>query len=215
MDAMQGNRLQLRGVDVAAGDATVVRGVDLDVAPGELHVLLGPNGSGKSSLLSAIMGLPPFRVTQGAIHYRGRHIDPLAVDWTLIEPGAMPRIRQRPGAGNALGDVKFMFPNQHAIYLHDTPSRGLFSRDRRAFSHGCVRVQDPWAFAEALLTEEPGWDRARLYSLRGGTERNVVLDNRVPVHLTYFTARVTDAGELIMAGDLYGHQQRTVDALGL
>ena len=108
-----------------------------------------------------------------------------------------------------------MFPNQHAIYFHDTPSRSLFGRDVRTFSHGCVRVQDPWAFAEALLTNEPDWDLARLQSLRGPRERNFNLTRDIPVHLTYFTARVADDGRLIMARDIYGHHQRVLDALGL
>lgn len=77
---MSDNRLEISSVDVAASEATVVRNVDLKVAPGELHVLLGPNGSGKSSLLAAIMGLPPFRVTKGTIRYRGQRIDELPVD---------------------------------------------------------------------------------------------------------------------------------------
>ncbi|MEM1287237.1 MAG: L,D-transpeptidase family protein [Pseudomonadota bacterium] len=148
--------------------------------------------------------------------YNGRAIDPYAVNWQAISEGAPgPRIRQRPGPGNALGQIKFMFPNRHAIYFHDTPSRSLFGRDRRSFSHGCVRVQDPWAFAEALMTNEPGWDLAKLKSLRGPRERNKVLENRIPVHLTYFTARVDDDGRLIMARDLYGHHAKTMSALGL
>lgn len=77
---MSDNRLEISSADVAASEATVVRNVDLTVAPGELHVLLGPNGSGKSSLLAAIMGLPPFRVTKGTIRYRGQRIDELPVD---------------------------------------------------------------------------------------------------------------------------------------
>ncbi|MBO6676434.1 MAG: L,D-transpeptidase family protein [Rhizobiales bacterium] len=148
------------------------------------------------------------------ILYNGQTIDPFAVNWQAAAEQGMPRIRQRPGARNALGEIKFMFPNQHAIYFHDTPSRGLFGRDQRAFSHGCVRVLDPWAFAEALLTNEPDWDLARARSLQGSRERNLILDNHIPVHLTYFTARVNEDGRLIMARDIYGHHGRVLAALG-
>lgn len=146
--------------------------------------------------------------------YNGQTVDPFAINWHAAAELGMPRIRQRPGARNALGEIKFMFPNQHAIYFHDTPSRGLFGRDQRAFSHGCVRVLDPWAFAEALLTNEPDWDLARARSLQGPRERNLILDNHIQVHLTYFTARVNDEGRLIMARDIYGHHGRVLDALG-
>jgi len=148
------------------------------------------------------------------IIYNGRTYDPFVVNWQVAAEQGMPRIRQRPGARNALGEIKFMFPNQHAIYFHDTPSRGLFGRDQRAFSHGCVRVLDPWAFAEALLTNEPDWDLARARSLQGPRERNLILDNHIQVHLTYFTARVNDDGRLIMARDIYGHHGRVLSALG-
>lgn len=148
------------------------------------------------------------------IIYNGQTIDPFAVNWQAAAEQGMPRIRQRPGARNALGEIKFMFPNQHAIYFHDTPSRGLFGRDQRAFSHGCVRVLDPWAFAEALLTNEPDWDLARARSLQGSRERNLILDNHIRVHLTYFTARVNEDGRLIMARDIYGHHGRVLAALG-
>lgn len=148
------------------------------------------------------------------IIYNGQTIDPFAVNWQAAAEQGMPRIRQRPGARNALGEIKFMFPNQHAIYFHDTPSRGLFGRDQRAFSHGCVRVLDPWAFAEALLSNEPDWDLARARSLQGSRERNLILDNHIRVHLTYFTARVNEDGRLIMARDIYGHHGRVLAALG-
>ncbi|MFK7793177.1 MAG: murein L,D-transpeptidase [Devosiaceae bacterium] len=146
--------------------------------------------------------------------YNGQSVDPFAINWQAAAEQGMPRIRQRPGSRNALGEIKFMFPNQHAIYFHDTPSRGLFSRDQRAFSHGCVRVLDPWSFAQALLTNEADWDLARARSLQGSRERNLILDEHIPVHITYFTARVNEEGRLIMARDIYGHHGRVLAALG-
>jgi murein L,D-transpeptidase YcbB/YkuD len=166
--------------------------------------------------------LPRLLEDPGYIHrgnyeviYNGHSVDPFAINWHAAAQQGMPRIRQRPGSRNALGEIKFMFPNQHSIYFHDTPSRSLFSRDQRAFSHGCVRVLDPWAFAEALLTNEPNWDIARARSLQGSRERSLILDEHIPVHITYFTARVADDGRLIMARDIYGHHGRVMAALDL
>ncbi|MEM6382118.1 MAG: L,D-transpeptidase family protein [Pseudomonadota bacterium] len=176
-----------------------------------------PSSITRSELLPNILANPGYLPARNyEVLYNGRVIDPYAVNWQAVADGAgSPRIRQRPGPRNALGEIKFMFPNQHAIYFHDTPSRGLFGRDRRSFSHGCVRVQDPWAFAEALLENEPDWNLARLRSLKGPRERTMLLDQHIPVHITYFTARVDDDGDLIMSNDLYGHHGRVLAALGL
>ena len=174
-----------------------------------------PSSIARNEILPRVLQDPGY-LTRGNYEaiYNGRAIDPFAVNWQAAAEQGLPRIRQRPGARNALGEIKFMFPNQHAIYFHDTPSRGLFTRDQRAFSHGCVRVLDPWAFAEALLTNEPDWDLARARSLQGSQERNLILENHIPVHITYFTARVNDEGRLIMARDIYGHHGRVMAALG-
>ena len=175
-----------------------------------------PSSIARGELLPRVLQDPGYLSSRNyEVIYNGSVFDPSAVNWEVAAERGLPRIRQRPGSGNALGEIKFMFPNQHAIYFHDTPSRSLFGRDVRTFSHGCVRVQDPWAFAEALLTNEPDWDLARLQSLRGPRERNFNLTRDIPVHLTYFTARVADDGRLIMARDIYGHHQRVLDTLGL
>ncbi|WP_152982243.1 L,D-transpeptidase family protein, partial [Prosthecomicrobium hirschii] len=110
------------------------------------------------------------------------------VDWANVNPNAVS-VRQRPGGGNALGNIKFMFPNQHSVYLHDTSSRGLFSQTYRALSHGCVRVHEPFAFADALLAEEPGGlDGKQLKGMIGGGEKYLWLKRKLEVHLAYFTA---------------------------
>lgn len=142
---------------------------------------------------------------------RGRVVDPSTVDWNGV--GRSVAIRQPPGERNALGHIKFMFPNQHAVYLHDTPSRALFQRDVRAFSHGCVRVQNPFQLAETLLGA--GWSEARLKSMIGGPERQVKLDREIPVHLAYFTTFVDETGNLITFPDLYGHHRRLKSLLGV
>ena len=139
------------------------------------------------------------------INSGGAVTDPTAVDWSTVDPSALPfRVRQGPGTANALGRVKFMFPNEHAIYLHDTPSRHLFERASRAFSHGCIRVRDPMALAERLL-ETDGWSRADIDRWVGaGTTRTVVLDRPVPVHLIYLTAWGEPDGRVQFRRDIYG-----------
>jgi murein L,D-transpeptidase YcbB/YkuD len=131
--------------------------------------------------------------------------DPTAVDWSAVEPAALPfRVRQGPGVGNALGRVKFMFPNEHAVYLHDTPSRHLFERASRAFSHGCVRVRDPLTLAELLL-EPDGWGRDDVDGwVAAGATRRVRLTRPVPVHLVDITAWSDADGGVQFRADLYG-----------
>ncbi len=121
-------------------------------------------------------------------------------------------IRQPPGERNALGFIKFMFPNEHAVYLHDTPQRNLFAREERAFSHGCVRVDQPFALANVLLSAM-GYDEAKLKALIGKGEKTIQLHNRLPVHLTYFTLRVDDEGHIQRFADIYGHDQKLRTAL--
>ena len=116
-------------------------------------------------------------------------------------------IRQPPGERNALGFIKFMFPNEHAVYLHDTPQRNLFARDERAFSHGCVRVDQPFALADALLGSM-GYDEARLKAMIGKGEKTVTLQTRLPVHLTYFTLSVDESGHIRRFTDIYGHDEK-------
>ncbi len=121
-------------------------------------------------------------------------------------------IRQPPGERNALGFIKFMFPNEHAVYLHDTPQRNLFAREERAFSHGCVRVDQPFALADALLGSM-GFDEARLKSMIGKGEKTVALQARLPVHLTYFTLSIDENGQIRRFADIYGHDEKLRVAL--
>ncbi len=122
-------------------------------------------------------------------------------------------VRQPPGERNALGRIKFMFPNDYAVYLHDTPMRALFEQDKRAFSHGCVRVDDPFRFAETVLG--PGWSEERIKKLIGGKERYVNLARPLPIHIEYFTAEVDDFGRLLLRDDIYGYSRKVRAALGL
>jgi murein L,D-transpeptidase YcbB/YkuD len=125
------------------------------------------------------------------------------------------QIRQVPGDFIALGRIKFMFPNQHSVYLHDTPTKRLFERDRRAFSHGCVRVENPLDFADALLVHAaPEWNSKRLEKLYGGREKRVNLDTPVPVHLAYFTVSVGPDGMLMYFEDIYEYDSEMNAFLG-
>ncbi|WP_139315167.1 L,D-transpeptidase family protein [Mongoliimonas terrestris] len=146
--------------------------------------------------------------------FDGQLVDPSRVIWDENAVKAV-HIRQVPGEANALGNIKFMFPNQHAVYLHDTPSRKLFNRTTRAFSHGCVRVDEPLEFARAVLQGEPQWTAEKVQALYGGDERRLDLDRHLKVHIGYFTAWVDNAGTLQLRDDLYGHAGKVKAALGL
>jgi len=134
-------------------------------------------------------------------------LDPYEIDWQGIseEAGNFPALlRQKPGPWNALGRVKFMFPNEHAVYLHDTPARHLFWRQQRSFSSGCIRVQYPLKLAEFLL-EEQGWDREVIREAMQGEEPvRVNLARQLPVHVLYWTAWVDEEGLLHFRDDVYG-----------
>ncbi|MFG1360433.1 L,D-transpeptidase scaffold domain-containing protein [Xanthobacter pseudotagetidis] len=126
--------------------------------------------------------------------------------------------RQPPGERNALGRIKFMFPNDHSVYLHDTPSRSLFQNDRRAYSHGCVRVFEPLKFGEMIFTlGMPGdtWTEGRIAKMFGSQERYVNLKQRFPVHIVYFNAVVDETGRLRVREDLYGLNAQVKSILGL
>ena len=124
-------------------------------------------------------------------------------------------VRQPPGERNALGRIKFMFPNEHAVYLHDTPTRGLFNTERRAYSHGCVRVDQPFKFAEIVLGANSGWTEDRVKRLIGGKNQTIPLPREIDIHIEYFTAFVDDDGKLRTREDIYGYSRKVRAALGL
>ena len=144
----------------------------------------------------------------------GRVVNPNSLSW---HRGMLHkvRIRQKPGRGNALGAVKFLFPNKYAVYLHDTPSKSLFGRDVRALSHGCVRVDQPFEFAEALLSQTDALSGKGISRMVGGKQRWLNLDAKIPVYLSYFTMEVDAGGTLRRYSDVYGFDARTQRALGL
>jgi len=123
--------------------------------------------------------------------------------------GDLPSIRQRPGPGNSLGKVKFLFPNSFNIYFHDTPSKSLFDRDVRAFSHGCIRLSDPFKMAKYLLRNQPEWTDEKIQAaMNSGEEKFVKLQKAVPVVITYYTAWVDENGLLNFRNDIYKHDEK-------
>jgi len=145
-------------------------------------------------------------------YHRGRPIDANQVDWSSVNVGAY-EFRQPPGPANVLGTVKFMFPNTHDVYMHDTPDRALFARSFRGLSHGCMRVANPRRLAEVLLAEDKGWSERQVGDMFGGGTREVALASHIPVHVTYFTAKADEKGNLVTFGDLYGLDGRLGEAL--
>ncbi|WP_176764029.1 L,D-transpeptidase family protein [Aquimonas voraii] len=147
---------------------------------------------------------------------QGQPVDVASVDFGQLSRDRFPyRLRQRPGPANALGQVKLILPNDHDVYLHDTPSRSLFSRVRRSFSSGCIRVEDALGLAEWVLDGVGGFDRARIDAVvASGQETRVDLAGPLPVHVLYLTVVSDEAGRLRLIDDLYGRDARVLDALG-
>ncbi|WP_431469491.1 L,D-transpeptidase family protein [Sphingosinithalassobacter sp. LHW66-3] len=142
-------------------------------------------------------------------------LNPGAMNWASAAAGDPNLlVRQRPGPDNALGRIKFMFPNPHAIYLHDTPADQLFENSSRSESHGCVRVERPIDLAMWALTQD-GWDRARLrQAIDSGDNQQVQLQREIPVYLTYFTAWPQPDGSISYRPDIYDRDSALISELG-
>src|SRR5258705_5775382 len=128
--------------------------------------------------------------------------------------GGLPVIRQRPGGKNALGRVKFLFPNSFNIYLHDTPAKSLFEKDKRAYSHGCIRLKEPEKFANYVLRNQSEWTPEKISeAMNSGDEKYVKVKDPIPVVITYYTAWVDDNGRLNFREDIYGHDERLTEKM--
>ena len=175
-----------------------------------------PSSITRSEFLPHLRKDPEYLASQHMVllDTSGHVVDPSSVD--LSPDAGFPYvIRQEPGPWNALGQVKFMFPNAHNVYLHDTPSRALFEKDVRAFSHGCIRVENPLDLAEVLLADQDGWDRAAIdATVAAGTTVTVYLDERIPVLILYWTAWVNPDGELKFYDDVYDRDGAILEAMG-
>jgi murein L,D-transpeptidase YcbB/YkuD len=144
----------------------------------------------------------------------GRRVDWRQINWAKTDIRDYIVI-QPPGSNSVLGHVKFSFPSQHTIFMHDTPDKWMFRPARRTLSHGCLRVQNPMQLAEMILKEDKGWDAAKVAELsRSGPRNNEIpITKEIPIHLVYFTAWVRDDGKLKTFPDVYGHEKRVTLAL--
>jgi L,D-transpeptidase YcbB len=170
-----------------------------------------------SDLMDHIVVNPSWYIPPGILKREPKYLNPewaAARGYELRTRGSVTTVRVPPSASNALGYVKFMFPNEHSVYLHDTPKRGLFNAQNRALSNGCVRVENPFQLA-ALLFASEGWTEERFRKLIGGGERHMKLPRKLPVHLAYFTLAVDAEGKLARYPDVYGHTARLKQLLGL
>jgi len=174
-----------------------------------------PPGILRKETLPAIRRDPSYlsRNNMSVVTTSGKIVDPSTIDWPATTKGFPYMIRQEPGPHNALGRIKFMFPNKYMVYLHDTPSKGLFARSERAFSHGCIRTQNPFDLAELLL-EDQGWDRARIDKVVASRKTTRVnLDNPITVMLLYWTAEVADDGTVHFRKDVYNRDAPIIEGL--
>jgi murein L,D-transpeptidase YcbB/YkuD len=187
------------------------------------HVVMSPYWNippsiAKDETLPAVASDPTFLERQNIEIVRvvdnvAGPVDPVSIDWDDAATLEGLRFRQRPGARNALGLVKFLFPNEHDVYVHDTPSDALFSRLGRAFSHGCVRVEEPLTLAEYVLDGEPRWTTETITAaMHAGTETHVRLKAPIPIHIVYFTAWGDSAGGVHFRDDVYGYDAKQMEA---
>ena len=142
----------------------------------------------------------------------GREIDPNSIDWGRVDIRNY-ELFQPPGPDNVLGTVKFVFPNKHDVYMHDTTQKNLFAQTVRAESHGCMRVQNPQQLALLLLHHDQGWSQAQIQSALDGEDNHIQLKTHIPVYITYFTLKVDDDGSVSTYNDIYGHDSRMAAAL--
>jgi murein L,D-transpeptidase YcbB/YkuD len=168
------------------------------------------NDEMKHVVFSPYWNVPPSIVKNEILPHMKRNRDYL---WrnNYVQTGTengLPVIRQLPGPKNSLGQVKFLFPNDHNIYFHDSPAKSLFELRKRAFSHGCIRLAEPAKLAEYLLRNNPEWTPAKIAkAMDAGKEQWVNLPSPVPVSITYFTAWVDADGTLHFREDIYGHDK--------
>ncbi|MDQ8757910.1 L,D-transpeptidase family protein [Sphingosinicella sp. LHD-64] len=164
-----------------------------------------------SATVTAVTLNPWWTLPQSIIREMGGRFNS---SYVVTRNGGMTIARQRPGPGNSLGRVKIEMPNEHAIYLHDTPAQNLFSRPVRAFSHGCIRTQYVRDFAAELLASTGQWDRAAIdAAIDAGRTQQVPLAQPIPVYIAYFTAAATTDGNIVTYADIYGRDAAVRRAL--
>jgi L,D-transpeptidase YcbB len=190
---------------------------DMNVVVGkEGHNTMMFSGDLNQIVFSPYWNVPPSIVEKEILPKLASNPDYLAsqnMEQVGTEDG-LPKIRQLPGEKNSLGRVKFLFPNSFNIYFHDTPAKSLFDKDKRAYSHGCIRLSDPEKMANYLLKDNPEWTPERINeAMYSGTEKFVKLKKPVPVVITYYTSWVDDNGQINFRDDIYSHDQKLADKM--
>jgi len=185
---------------------------DIDVVVGkEGHSTMMFNGDLNQVVFSPYWNVPPSIVVKEILPAMDKNPKYLAKENMEItgNDDGLPVIRQKPGPGNALGKVKFLFPNSFNIYLHDTPAKSLFNKDKRAYSHGCIRLREPEKLANYVLRNQPEWTPEKISeAMNSGDEQYVKVKDPIPVVITYYTAWVDENGRLNFREDIYGHDQK-------
>lgn len=182
---------------------------DIDVVVGkEGHNTMMFNGDLNQVVFSPYWNVPPSIVAKEILPAMEKNPNYIAKENMEItgNDDGLPVVRQKPGAGNALGKVKFLFPNSFNIYFHDTPAKSLFEKDKRAYSHGCIRLKEPEKFANYVLRNQPEWTPEKISeAMNSGEEKYVKVKDPIPVVITYYTAWVDENGRLNFREDIYGH----------
>jgi L,D-transpeptidase YcbB len=190
---------------------------DMNVVVGkEGHSTMMFNGDLNQVVFSPYWNVPSSIVKKELLPAMNRNFGYLSAKHMEItgNEGGLPVIRQKPGSWNALGRVKFLFPNSFNIYFHDTPEKGLFEKDKRAYSHGCIRLSDPVKMANWLLENDPQWTPKKINeAMNSGKEKFVKLKKPVPVIITYYTAWVDENGQLNFRDDIYGHDESLIQKM--
>ncbi|QDH79381.1 L,D-transpeptidase family protein [Echinicola soli] len=217
--------LQDNGLDTVFTSKVIV-GKEYHTTPvfnGEMaYIVLSPTWTVPSSIIRREM-IPKIKKDVSYLSrnhfkiltYSGKEVSPSSIDWSKASAGNFPyMIRQSPGTFNSLGQVKFIFPNKHNVYIHDTPVKSLFSRDLRAFSHGCIRIQKPAEFAAVLLEGDHKWNLESIRAgMESGRETTVLLKKKVPVVLIYLTLWTDPAGKTYLRKDIYERDEAIAKAL--
>ena len=175
-----------------------------------------PPGILRNDTLPAIKRDPNYLASKNirVIDRNGNFVDPSTVNWNQYSKGVPYTLRQDPGPNNALGTVKFIFPNPHFVFLHDTPSRELFDRPERAFSSGCIRVENPLKLAELLMKDPEKYSKAKFEEVVASRQtQRLNLTENIPVVILYLTAGLADDGHVMFLKDIYNRDQTVLDAL--
>ncbi len=173
-----------------------------------------PTSIAKNEIIPSIRRNPNYlrQKNMEVVTHSGKLVDPSTVNWSSKSFPYM--IRQKPGGDNSLGLVKFMFPNKHSVYLHDTPSKSLFEREDRALSHGCIRLQNPEKLAKILLSEDSSWTDEKIRQAMNQSKEQIVnLNREIPVVLLYLTFWADSRGQAHFRPDIYGRDGEVLAAL--